>query len=167
MTNQYVLCPGCRNYEYSNQPNCRRCGYVFPIQYAPPIPIEESSNALRCDNCGSNNIIVTLNEVGQIGNSNTQRVKRSMAERAAYKTGRGAMNMMTLGTYGLITPKKGKYKEITYSTSQSVSQKIGICQNCGNSWVIQSKLEQSVESIAVIIGSVLGIILALFIIFKM
>lgn len=25
----YVLCPGCQNYEYNDEPKCRRCGYVL------------------------------------------------------------------------------------------------------------------------------------------
>lgn len=33
--NQYVLCPGCHNYEFRNMPQCRRCGYVFNNQMRP------------------------------------------------------------------------------------------------------------------------------------
>ena len=30
--NNYVLCPGCQNYEYSTEPKCRRCGYILMTQ---------------------------------------------------------------------------------------------------------------------------------------
>lgn len=30
---QLILCPNCRNYEYANIPQCRRCGYVFNNQF--------------------------------------------------------------------------------------------------------------------------------------
>lgn len=47
--NQYVICPNCKNYEFANMPQCRRCGYVFYPQMAHQQPF----NIIRCDNCGA------------------------------------------------------------------------------------------------------------------
>lgn len=95
------------------------------------------SRRMCCSRCGSDDINITLNQFAQKSVSNTKHQKRSMVDRAAYKTGRGMMNMATMGMWGMITPKRGKYKEVTTTKTNVVNQKIAICQSCGNSWNVR------------------------------
>ena len=92
---------------------------------------------LQCKKCGGYNIQVSMNQYMQQGVSQTTHQKRSLADRTAYNAGRGAMNMMTMGMWGAVTPKRGKYKEITHTQSRVINQKVAICQYCGFSWNIK------------------------------
>lgn len=95
------------------------------------------SRRMCCGKCGSDNINITINQFSQKSVSNTKHQKRSIADRAAYKTGRGMMNMATMGMWGVFTPKRGKYKDVTTTKTNVVNQKIAICQSCGNSWNVR------------------------------
>lgn len=95
------------------------------------------SRRICCSRCGSDDINISINQFAQKSVSNTKHQKRSMADRAAYKTGRGMMNLATGGMWGVFTPKRGKYKEVTTTTTNIVNQKIAICQSCGNSWNVR------------------------------
>lgn len=95
------------------------------------------SRRICCSRCGSDDINISINQFAQQSVSNTKHQKRSMVDRAAYKTGRGMMNMATMGMLGVFTPKRGKYKEVTTTTTNIVNQKIAICQSCGNSWNVR------------------------------
>lgn len=98
-----------------------------------PLPPQQ----LQCSRCGNYNIQVTMTQYAQQGMSQTQKHKRSLADRTAYNTSRGVMNVATLGLWGAATPKRGKYKEVTYTQSRTINQKVAICQYCGFSWNIK------------------------------
>lgn len=111
------------------------------VIYAAQIDKQNNSNTpsqpLCCNRCGNTNIQVSMMQYGQQGISQTTHQKRSLADRTAYNAGRGAMNMMTLGVWGAVTPKRGKYKETTHTQQRIINQKVAICQTCGNSWNIR------------------------------
>lgn len=103
--------------------------------FAQPQP--QQPRQLQCKRCGNYNITVTMNQYIQQGKSQTKYQKRSLADRTTYNVGRGTMNMMTMGMWGIFTPKRGKYKEITHTQSRTINQKVAICQYCGFSWNVK------------------------------
>ena len=86
-----------------------------------------------CMKCLGTNIQFAFVTTGERARGTIETKKRSLAERTVNKTGRGLANMATMGLYGAVTPKKGKYKEYTSSTTTVHSQKMALCQDCGNS----------------------------------
>lgn len=90
-----------------------------------------------CMKCLGTNIQFAFVTTSETSTGTIESKKRSLAERTVNKTGRGLANMATMGLYGAVTPKKGKYKEYTSSTTTVHSQKMALCQDCGNSWKVK------------------------------
>lgn len=109
----------------------------YTLSQGGPSNTSSLSRRLCCGRCGSDDINISINQFTQQSVSKTKHQKRSIADRAAYKTGRGVMNMATMGMWGVFTPKRGKYKDVTKTTTNVVNQKIAICQSCGNSWNVR------------------------------
>ena len=85
-----------------------------------------------CMKCLGTNIQFAFVATGETSTGTIESKKRTVN-----KTGRGLANMATMGLYGAVTPKKGKYKEYTSSTTTVHSQKMALCQDCGNSWKVK------------------------------
>ena len=124
----------------SNEDKKRNNAYSdkeYTLSQGGPSNTSSLSRRLCCGRCGSDDINISINQFAQKSVSNTKHQKRSMVDRAAYKTGRGMMNMATMGMWGAFTPKRGKYKEITHTQSSTINQKVAICQYCGFSWNVK------------------------------
>lgn len=90
-----------------------------------------------CKRCLNTNIQFSFVTTGQQSAGTIEKKKRSAVERAANKAGRGFANLYTLGIYGAVAPKKGKYKEYTKTNTTVYNQKVALCQTCGYSWNVK------------------------------
>lgn len=105
-------------------------------RYIPAMP-QQNHQQIACKRCGSPNITITLNsyQVGMQGRNEVR--KKSLAKRAKQSVNRSIANVTTLGMWGLFTQKPSKYQEHTHTRFNNVTEKIAICQSCGNSWRVR------------------------------
>lgn len=82
-----------------------------------------------CPNCGSENVVVQMQEVG----SKTKKHGNGLGG-IAHNTVRATMGIATLGMSNLVI-KKAKGGERTKVTTQ----KICLCQSCGHDWPFQEE----------------------------
>lgn len=102
-------------------------------QVMQPNVLSAQPNALKCRKCGSRNISVSFQTIGNNSKTTGEVRKKSVATRAGNKVGRAGMIMATGGLWAL-TPKKSNYKEIQKGKTKTIQVKIAICQDCGKSW---------------------------------
>ena len=88
-----------------------------------------------CPNCGSNNINISINTVGETYSGRNEVRKKSVVTRKANKKARKGMILATGGLWAL-TPKKSDYKEIQKGKTVYNQIKVCVCQRCGSSWSI-------------------------------
>ena len=105
-------------------------------RYIPAMP-QQNHQQITCKRCGSPNITITLNsyQVGMQGRNEVR--KKSLAKRTKQSVNRSIANVTTLGMWGFFTQKPSKYQENTYTRFKNVTEKIAICQSCGNSWRVR------------------------------
>ena len=89
--------------------------------------------ATICPRCGSNDINISINTVGETYRGRNEVRKKSAVTRSANKKARKGMILATGGLWAL-TPKKSDYKEIQKGKTVYNQVKICICQKCGSSW---------------------------------
>ena len=106
-------------------------------EWSEQYEVEENGKltANICPKCGSNNIDISINTVGETYKGRNEVRKKSAITRSANKKGRRAMNVATMGLWSL-TPKKSEYKEIQKGTVTYNQVKTCVCQKCGTSWNI-------------------------------
>ena len=82
---------------------------------------------MNCPNCGSQNVTISMQEVG----SKTKKHGNGIGGHGN-KFARGMTAVCTLGMSNLVWKKsKGGEKTVTQMA------KVCLCQNCGNSWIIE------------------------------
>lgn len=86
-----------------------------------------------CPSCGSNDINISINTVGETYKGKSEVRKKSAVTRGANKTARRGMILATSGLWAL-TPKKSDYQEVHKGKTKYKQEKVCICQNCGRSW---------------------------------
>lgn len=91
--------------------------------------------ATICPRCGSNDINISINTVGETYRGRNEVRKKSAVTRSANKKARKGMILATGGLWAL-TPKKSDYKEIQKGKTVYNQVKICVCQKCGSSWNI-------------------------------
>ena len=91
--------------------------------------------ATICPRCGSNDINISINTVGETYSGRNEVRKKSAVTRVANKKARKGMILATGGLWAL-TPKKSDYKEIQKGKTVYNQIKICVCQRCGSSWNI-------------------------------
>lgn len=91
--------------------------------------------ATICPRCGSNDINISINTVGETYRGRNEVRKKSAVTRSANKKARKGMILATGGLWAL-TPKKSDYKEIQKGKTVYNQVKICVCQRCGSSWNI-------------------------------
>lgn len=96
----------------------------------------KKAEKLSCPTCKSSNIQISIKAVAEKSKERSEVKKKSIVTRAGNKTGRAAMNMLTLGGWSL-TPKKSDYSEIKKGKNEIINKKFAICQDCGKSWEIK------------------------------
>ena len=82
---------------------------------------------MKCPNCGSENVTISLEETGT-------KTKKSGVGFGGHLNimARGMTAVATLGMSNLVWKKaKGTEKSV------AVKEKVCLCQNCGNSWIIK------------------------------
>lgn len=89
----------------------------------------------KCPKCGSHNLTYEIVTDSMTTKGSSEVRKKNAVTRAANTTGRATMIMATGGLWAL-TPKKSKYKEVKKEKTKVTRQKIALCQDCGNDWVI-------------------------------
>lgn len=111
---------------------------VILCMLVPKIQNQGSGNGGRitCKRCGSTNINISINTYGSTSKGQEQFKKKSVARRAGTKMGRGMANMATMGMYGVFSKKPTNYVNVTKSKTTMKQQKMAICQDCGNSWIV-------------------------------
>ena len=78
---------------------------------------------MTCPNCKSDNVTVTIEQVG----ANEKRYGKG----CLWSIGRAALIVCTVGIWLLISKRKGKSK----TTFENAT--VAICQNCGNKWTVK------------------------------
>ena len=91
--------------------------------------------ATICPRCGSNDINISINTVGETYSGRNEVRKKRTATRVANKKARKGMILATGGLWAL-TPKKSDYKEIQKGKTVHNQIKVCVCQRCGSSWSI-------------------------------
>ena len=82
---------------------------------------------MNCPNCGSENVTISMQEVG----SKTKKHGNGIGGHVN-NFARGKTAVCTLGMSNLVWKKsKGEEKTVTQMA------KVCLCQNCGNSWIIE------------------------------
>lgn len=120
--------------EYSDKATaCPNCGCPTPNE-------QNNSYGIKCHNCGSNNINIQREEVGNISTSKTRYRERKR---------HGLLYWLFIGwwflmfkivfipftiLFGKNNKSKGEFNTVT--ASKTINKKIAICQNCGNHWNI-------------------------------
>lgn len=95
----------------------------------------QSEKQITCGCCGSTNINITVERVGESTSGRTELKKKGALTRAGNSIGRKGMEVATLGLWSL-TPKRSKYKEVnTVSTSYTL-RRVAVCNYCGNMWYL-------------------------------
>lgn len=99
--------------------------------------VEESRklSANICPNCGSKNINISINTIGETYSGRNEVRKKSVVTRKANKKARKGMILATGGLWAL-TPKKSDYKELQKGKTVYNQVKICVCQKCGRNWSI-------------------------------
>ena len=113
--------------------SCPKCGKSIS-SYADACPAcGTSPKAIVCQNCKSEDVVISVQTVGEttVGKSETR--KKSAVTRAGNKAGRAGMIMMTGGLWAL-TPKKSEYQDKVKMETSYRQVKMCVCQKCGNSW---------------------------------
>lgn len=132
-----TLC-GCIRFEKEpTTPTVQQPQYYPQAQPIQPMTQPRNKYQIICKRCGSPNITVTLNsyQAGMYGRNEAR--KKSLAKRTKQSLNRSIANVSTLGMWGLFTKKPSKYQENTYTRFNNVTEKIAICQSCGNSWKVR------------------------------
>ncbi len=83
---------------------------------------------MNCPKCGSNNVTISMQEIG----SRTQKKSNSLGHKMAHGAMRKTAGLFTLGLSNLFIPKKLEGKEKT----KTKLEKICLCQKCGYDWKI-------------------------------
>lgn len=105
-------------------PQSQRTIQPQPIQ---PAPAPAPSGGLRCPSCGGANINVQIVEQGQMTTKKGVGLGGHVNNAA-----RATTAVMTLGLSNIVWKKsKGTNKTTT------VNATMGVCQSCGNTWVIK------------------------------
>lgn len=112
------------------------CNIVTTAQSQNQSQGSGNGGRITCKRCGSANINISINTYGSQSKGQEQFKKKSVARRAGTKMGRGMANMATMGMYGVFSKKPTNYVNVTKSKTTMKQQKIAICQDCGNSWVV-------------------------------
>jgi hypothetical protein len=112
------------------------CGIVTKAQSQNQSQGSGNGGRITCKRCGSANINISINTYGSQSKGQEQFKKKSVARRAGTKMGRGMANMATMGMYGVFSKKPTNYVNVTKSKTTMKQQKIAICQDCGNSWIV-------------------------------
>lgn len=127
-----MVCSECGK-EYSDKAAaCPNCG-------CPTTNGQNNSHGIKCPSCGSNNINIEIEEVGNISTSKTR-----------YKeNGHGCLYWLFIGwwfwmfkimfipltiLFGKTNKSKGAFNTVT--ANKTINKKVAICQNCGNHWKI-------------------------------
>lgn len=135
----YTICPNCKTHNPLGRFTCKNCGYKYTLnQYEKSIVLEMfSSGNIQCPTCNSYNVNVSMiaETAKSFGKAETR--KKSLITRTANATGRAALNTLTMGAWGILTPKKSKYSESKYEKTTISYQKCAICQSCGHSWKLK------------------------------
>ena len=82
---------------------------------------------MKCPNCGSENVTISMEQTGT-------KTKKSGVGFGGHmnNVARGMTAVCTLGMSNLVWKKaKGTEKSV------AVTEKVCLCQNCGNTWVIK------------------------------
>ena len=114
------------------QPKCPSLG-----EWNDKYETEENGKvtATICPICGSNDINISINTVGETYSGRNEVRKKSAVTRVANKKARKGMILATGGLWAL-TPKKSDYKEIQKGKTVYNQIKVFVCQRCGSSWSI-------------------------------
>jgi len=117
---------------------CQKCGTEHTANFCPNCgaPVEQQSaqagwnnaptaqapiNAVRCPNCGGTNVNITMQQ--------TSAKTSNKGSGCLWGIGRTLLIICTCGLWLLVGKHKGAGK------TKIKSQKVAICQTCGNSWV--------------------------------
>ena len=121
-----MFCINCGNEIADGVKFCPNCGN--PTNAQPQAQPVQQQSGLCCPSCGSSNVQVQLVEQGQMTTKKGVGFGGHMNNIA-----RGTTAVMTLGMSNLVWKKsKGTNK------TNTVTATMGICQNCGNTWTIDS-----------------------------
>ena len=126
------MCYICK-YQFAGQNNSF-IGYDAPAyQQSGAVPTYNHSG-MSCMRCGGHNIQIVYNRYQVATKGKSQVKKKSLARRKAEKEGRHMANLMTLGMYSVFSKKPSNYVEVSKDKFKNKTEKVAVCQDCGNSW---------------------------------
>lgn len=120
-----MFCVNCGN--EVNGAFCSNCGTPTGNNAPKEAVPSKATTGIKCPKCKGNNVSIQLMETG----AKTSKKSNGLGGNA-YNAARGIVALSTLGLSNLVIPKaKGK------NNTKIITQKVAVCQNCGNSWVVK------------------------------